>query len=69
MVEVKIKFETNEAAHHFLTWLSEMGEQEYWEWMRHREAEEPEGDLTVLQFDYDFDKYLVKTLLGRLDDV
>lgn len=66
-VELKFNFENEEAARYFLEWLSEMGEQEYWEWMRSRELE-CDGDITVLQYNYDFDKYKVNTLIGRLDD-
>jgi hypothetical protein len=36
---------------HFATWMSELGEQQYWQWMEHREAEDP-GDITAIRFDY-----------------
>jgi len=66
-MKVVFDIDNEEAAKHFLVWLSEMGEQMYWEWMANREFNE-EGDITVLQFGYDLDKFTVKTLVGRLDE-
>lgn len=66
MTEVKIKFDNKKAADHFLTWLCELGEQAYWNWMECRESEE-DGDITAIRFDYDFDKFKAKTECGRLD--
>ena len=50
-VTVKIHFDNKEAADHFLGWLSNCGEQEYWEAMKYREAD-TEGDITATSFDY-----------------
>ena len=49
--DLTIKFDSEEAARHFALWLCESGEQEYWEWMRVRESEEP-GDITAVSFGY-----------------
>jgi len=72
---VKIEFDNEEAAMHFLTWLCGSGEQQYWEWMRYREDEE-DGNITAVNFDYwsvvngnlEFGKDLtIITKCGRLD--
>ena len=64
--EIKINFSNPEAADHFLTWLCEQGEQDYWIWMEYRETEE-DGDITATKFDYDFKNSVVNTKCGRLD--
>lgn len=64
---VKIKFDNASAAEYFMTWLSEMGEQDYWEWMGIAETEQ-DGDVTAVSFDYDWDKFAVRAECGRLDD-
>jgi hypothetical protein len=48
---VKINFESEEAARHFLVWLCDSGEQNYWQWMECREGEE-DGDITAVRFKY-----------------
>ncbi len=62
---VRIEFDNNDAAEHFLSWLSGSGEQMYWEWMKSREQEE-DGDITALKFDYT-NGLIVKTKCGRQD--
>lgn len=50
---ITFEFSNPEAAHHFLIWMSESGEQEYWNWMQYREEnDEPEGDITAVELDY-----------------
>jgi hypothetical protein len=49
---ISFHFDNEEAAQHFLVWLSESGEQEYWDWMEYREEDEEKGDITALDFDY-----------------
>jgi hypothetical protein len=50
---VKINFDNEKAAMHFLAWLCESGEQKYyWDWMRCREEDEEEGNITAFEFDY-----------------
>lgn len=49
--ELTLKFENQKAAEHFLVWLSEAGEQDYWNYMECREEEE-EGLITGTQFNY-----------------
>lgn len=71
MTEVKIKFANKKAADHFLVWLCESGEQEYWQWMECRESDE-KGNITALIFEYhnpNNGKFgpTVDTVLGRLD--
>lgn len=51
MKEVKFVFDNDLAADHFLVWLCESGEQDYWQWMEYREQEES-GDITAVEFDY-----------------
>ena len=48
---IKIHCDNKKAAKHFLTWLCESGEQDYWIWMECREREE-KGDITITGFDY-----------------
>lgn len=73
--QVKINFSNEVAAKHFLLWLCEAGEQDYFEWMTYREEEEPDGDITALEFDYfatskkEFAKDLEITVeCGRMDN-
>jgi hypothetical protein len=65
--ELRISFDNEEALRLFMDWLQNHGEEAYWEAMHEKEFEE-EGDITVLQFSYDFSNHKIKTLLGRLDD-
>ena len=51
MKEIKFRFDNEEAAQHFLSWLCNSGEQQYWDWMEVREQEE-KGPITVVRFDY-----------------
>lgn len=60
-------FSSQEAANHFKSWLCEMGEQQYWDWMTYREQEEEVGDITALEFDYHTGTDEVPALCGRLD--
>lgn len=71
MSDVKISFDNEKTARHFVAWLCNAGEQDYWEWMKHREKEDPEGEFTAT-FRYDFDesddlKLEVKATSTRLD--
>lgn len=50
-VRLTFEFDNEEAARHFALWLCEAGEQDYWEWMKHREGEES-GVVTATQFHY-----------------
>ena len=66
-------FDNPKAAEHFLSWLCEAGEQDYWEWMRCREQEKG-GNITVVDFDY-FNGHrklggsgVVPCKCGRLED-
>ena len=66
---VSIKFSNKAAAKHFIIWLGEQGEQEYWDWMSDRESEE-DGDITVINFDYalcteDAKEFIINTECGR----
>lgn len=62
MIELKIQFANKKALHHFASWLCGSGEQQYWNWMEVREAEE-DGNITALEFDYhgEEDKSRAKT--------
>jgi len=66
MLSVKINFENEAARKHFVIWLSEQGEQDYWTWMEYREQEEP-GDITAITFEYDYKSCEeINTKSGRL---
>jgi len=75
MKEIKFVFDNDAAAEHFLTWLSEDGEQSYWDWMRYRQEEE-NGPITAVHFDYhggtndgeEFGKHPVIAKCGRLGE-
>ncbi len=65
---IKIRFENERAAELFLSWMSGLGEQDYWEWMKDREEEE-EGPITGLRFDYhNPGEGVVTVQCGRLDE-
>lgn len=51
MSTVKIQFDNEVAARHFLRWLCGQGEQDYWMWMEGIEETE-KGDITATRFDY-----------------
>ena len=65
-IDVKISFANKKAAKHFIIWLCEQGEQDYWTWMEYREQEE-DGKITATKFDYDMKNLTVETTVGRLD--
>jgi hypothetical protein len=66
--EVKFKFATEEAARHFMSHMCDgCGEQDYWQYMEHREKELP-GNITAVDFKYNFDTMIIETTLGRLDE-
>ena len=73
MKEITFKFDNEDAAQHFLLWLCESGEQDYWMWMEYREQEE-DGQITVLSFDYhgglsgydNFGKHPIVATCGRM---
>lgn len=67
MTDVTIKFDNEDAADHFLTWLSVSGEQDYWRWMAEREQED-KGPITAVDLTYDWDNHSVETECGRLDN-
>ncbi len=46
MNTLKIDFENERALKHFAVWMTEEGEQTYWEWMKVQEEKE-EGPITV----------------------
>lgn len=64
-IEIKIQFANKKAAQHFMSWLSNSGEQQYWDSMEYRETKE-DDDITSVDFDYDFKKHTIKTTLGRI---
>jgi len=70
------EFENEAALMHFKHWLCGAGEQDYWEWMESREAEEEAGNITALKIDYhgdirNIDGFescrVLKTECGRMD--
>ena len=63
-VKVEINFANKKAAKHFMSWLCEAGEQDYWLYMEAREGEE-NGDITALVFDYKWKKFVIETECGR----
>ena len=64
---VSIKFDNVETAKYFMEWLSNIGEQDYWLSQNVCEEKE-EGNITAVDFDYDFKKFKIKTTSGRLTD-
>lgn len=76
-VVVEFKFEADNesatlAAENFIAWLSEQGEQEYWDWMQNKEQDFPEKPVTVVAFDYVYEItdqiVTISTELGRMDE-
>lgn len=70
MKNLTIEFDNEEARKHFVTWLCEAGEQDYWAWMEIRELEE-DGPITATNFIYhdedkNFREDLIKTECGRM---
>lgn len=71
---MKLKFECKTkqdriAAEEFLSWLSNSGEQQYWESMENAQFDadaDGVGDITIVRFDYDIKKREVKLTLGHL---
>jgi predicted 3-demethylubiquinone-9 3-methyltransferase (glyoxalase superfamily) len=60
------QFDSPEAADHFWRWFQESGEQQYWEYMSYREADE-EGDITGLEFRKEKNG-AIKVKCGRFTD-
>lgn len=48
--QVKINFHSKKSANHFITWLCEQGEQDYWVWMEAGDPEEDEGEVVGFQY-------------------
>lgn len=62
---VSIEFDNERAAECFIAWLSGVGEQDYWEWQREREARAQFGAITATTFTYE--GLQVQATCGRLD--
>lgn len=73
-----IEFDNEEALKAFGGWLCGSGEQQYWDWMEFREAEE-DGPITAVSFHYhtpgtkgDIHSFLadntIRTTCGRLSE-
>lgn len=62
--ELTIRFDNPSMAAHFMTWLCEMGEQDYWQWMEGVECKEPPESepITAALFEYEPDNNLI---IGR----
>ena len=60
--------ENSKAAKHFLTWLCESGEQNFWAYMETQEEDHDDPDITITSFDYDWVNCEVLCSTGRLDD-
>ena len=66
--ELTIRFDNQRAAQHFKDWLDGQGEQDYWLWMECREKEEPEGNITVREFNYhEPGGSIIVATCGRMD--
>jgi len=59
MADLVIRFGNEKALRHFAHWLCGAGEQDYWDWMKHREGEE-DGDITVTGFGYHGEEDITK---------
>jgi len=65
---VLLQFETEAAARYFREWLCESGEQDYWQYMEAREDDDPEDDITGLEFDYHHRSGLIPVKCGRFTE-
>lgn len=57
------------AAEEFLAWLSNSGEQDYWNAMdstQYDATADGDGDITIIRFDYDWKKMEAKCEIGNL---
>lgn len=64
--KITFEFENKFAAQYFKSWLCELGEQDYWQWMEYREEEDKNNNITGLDFDY-WDGNIIKVRCGRMD--
>lgn len=66
---VVLRFDNQAAADQFVLWLCEQGEQDYWNWMEHRE-QRLSGPITGTEFKYNsnsaFGKSPILVKCGRL---
>jgi len=71
MSNLTIEFDNHKARKHFVEWLCNQGEQDYWTWMDYREEEDSSKGLTVTKFHYWDNGRLIfdtlKTTCGRMD--
>lgn len=58
-ITIKCNGENKVAIEQFLVWMSESGEQQYWDWMTYRE-DELDGPITISSFEYDFENGEIK---------
>ena len=67
---VVIDLGSPEAATHFARWLCGQGEQDYWMWMEERELDDEDtgGNITAIDFKYDYENAAIKGKMGRLSD-
>lgn len=64
---VKVRFNNDKAGQMFISWLSQSGENDYWEYMKSMELEE-KGHITATKFTYSLNQLTVNTECGRLDE-
>ena len=67
MVDVRIRFDNVRAAEHFMDWMDDAGEQDYWGWMEFREQKE-KGDITLTTITYNYSALTIEGKTGRLDN-
>lgn len=63
---IKIFFNNHKAVQHFMSWLDNQGEQDYWMWMEEREQKEG-GNITAVRFEYDHKMLAIFAHCSRID--
>ena len=62
------EFDNEDALRHFALWLCESGEQSYWDYMRYREEDEEDGNITAVSFEYHGKEDKTKTKTKKKSD-
>ena len=68
MTKLTISFTSEDVAKDFLLWLSDAGEQDYWDWME-RQEEGRTGNITAINFKYDSERLNVTSTSGRVSEM
>lgn len=67
MPKLTINFENEVAIDRFMTWLENDGQDKYWEFMKKTYDNYEDGEkTTVVNFDFDYDEFVIDTELGEI---